>query len=62
MKPLLAVAIAFSLAGCAADTPSAQEVHDQFQSDFPADRNQFVPAGNPENPDSDSQIGAPTPR
>jgi len=62
MKPLSAVAIALLLSGCATDTPSAQEVHDQFQSDFPAARGQFVPAGNPENPNSDSQIGAPTPR
>jgi hypothetical protein len=61
MKPLWAVAIALFLSGCAA-APSAQEVHDQFQSDFPADRHQFVPAGNPENPKSDAQIGAPTPR
>jgi hypothetical protein len=62
MKPLLAVASALFLAGCAADTPSAQEVHDQFQSDFPAGHGQFVPIGNPENPNADSQIGAPTPR
>jgi uncharacterized lipoprotein len=62
MKPLLAVAIVLFLAGCATDSPSAQEVHDQFQNDFPANRGQFVPAGNPENPNTDPQSGAPTPR
>jgi hypothetical protein len=62
MKPLSAVAVALFLTGCAADSPSALEVHDQFQSDFPADRNQFVPAGQPENPNADSQIGGTNPR
>jgi hypothetical protein len=61
MKPLLTVAIALFLAGCAADTPSAAEVHDQFQSDLPANRSQFIRAGNPENPNADSQFGGPTP-
>jgi hypothetical protein len=62
MKPLGIATVALFLAGCAANTPSAAEVHDQFQSDFPASRSQFVPAGNPENPNADSEFGTPPPR
>ena len=49
MKPLFAVAVALFLTGCAADTPPAQEVRDQFQQGFP-DRDQSDPIDHPERP------------
>ena len=61
MKPLWAVAIAIFLTGCAADTPPAQEVRDQFQSDFP-DRGQFAPIDHPETPNIGPRGGGPAPR
>ena len=61
MKPLLTVAAAFFLAGCAGDAPPAQEVRDQFQTGFP-DRSQLAPDRPLETPNIDPRAGGPIPR
>jgi PBP1b-binding outer membrane lipoprotein LpoB len=60
MKPLLTAAVALFLAGCAADTPPAQEVHDQFQADFP-DRSQLAPLNPLETPNIAPSVEGPNP-
>ncbi len=57
MKPLLTVTVAIFLVGCAADTPSAQEVHDQFERGL-SGHGQIVPLDQPETP----SIEEPVPR
>ena len=61
MKPLLTVTVAIFLAGCAADTPPAQEVRDQFQAGFP-DRSQLAPVNPQEIPNIGPHAGGPGPR
>jgi PBP1b-binding outer membrane lipoprotein LpoB len=61
MKPLLTVAVALFLNGCAAETPSAEEVRDQFQRGA-SGHGQIVPIDNPEKPNSDPTAVGSAPR
>jgi len=51
----------FFLAGCAGDTPSAEEIRDQFERGLTG-HGQIVPLDHTEQPNIDPRAGEPAPR